>query len=177
MSDESEEKVIDMNSKISIEALIKKAQARAADEEEAEPDSGGDDEDVLDGGVPSLEKLMPLPQPGDPYKARARPSSKPLPTLFLLKNDGTIWSYPYACRVEGPHLVPAGDAAGNLVVVLKFSGITATEVTLTGRKLEQLVNQLGYQRIAWLREQAKGKISKDADQPVITGIVIKDLAK
>ena len=176
MSDESGEKVIDLSNKISIEALIKKAAARAADEEEAPADFDGEEDDGLD-GVPSLEKLTPLPQPGDPYKAYARPSAKPLPTLCFLKNDGTVWSYPYACRVEGPHLVPAGDAANNLVVVLKFSGIAGTEVTLSGRKLELLVNLLGYQRIAWVREQAKAKIGKDSDEPVITGILIKELGR
>jgi hypothetical protein len=176
MNDDGGEKVIDMSSKFSIDALIKNATARAAENPNAEAEPGDDPDDGAN-GVPSLEKLAPLPRPGDPYKAIARPASKPLSTLHLIKADGTIWSYPYSCRVEGPHLVYADDAAKTLVVVLKFSGLVGTEVTLSGRKLEQMVNFLGHHRIAWVREQAKGKIAKDGEGPVITGIHIKTLER
>ena len=124
-----------------------------------------------------FEQLSPLPTPGDPYKAYARPSNRPLPSLSLLKADGTVWTYPYACRVEGPHLVSAEDAAKHWVVVLKFAGLVGIEVMLYGRRLEQLTNYLAYHRIAWVREQPKGKIVQETDAPVVTGISIKELER
>jgi hypothetical protein len=168
--------VIDVSKKFSIDTLIKNASARAAGNTEAAAKPTEDLEGETE-GVPSLEELAPLPRPGDPYKAMARPSSKPLPTLHLLLADGTSRSYPYACRVEGPHLVHADDAARSLVVVLKFSSQNFIDVTLAGRKLELLIHLLGQHRIAWLREQAKGKIARDGDEPVITKIDIKELER
>ena len=162
--------------KFNIEDLIKQAKAQAAEDGEA-ASATAEEEAGEPEGMPSLDRLMPLPRPGDPYKAYARPANAPLPTLCLLKSDGTVWSYPYSCRVEGPHLVPAKDSAKNLVLVLRFSGIVATEITLAGRKLEQLTLYLGHHRVGWVREMAKGKLGQDDGGPVITGIAIKELER
>jgi hypothetical protein len=166
--------VIDLPNKFDIEALMRQAAARAADGEAVAETAEPEHDDDAD-GLPPLDQLSPLPSPGDPYKAFSRPAGRAVPSLFLLKADGTTWGYPYACRVEGPHLVPAKDAAGNLVVVLRFSGLTGIEVTLTGRRLETMVNYLGHHRLTWIREQAKGKFEGHGSDPVVTGITIKEL--
>lgn len=177
MSVDAGEKAIGLPEKFSIEDLMKQAATRAAGGDAAGP--AGREDDAGDGpdGLPSLDQLSALPQPGDPYKAYSRASNRPLPTLFLVKADGTFWSYPYSCRVEGPHLVRADDAAGNLVVVLRFSGLAGIEVTLAGRRLEQLTNYLGHHRIAWVRELARGKLGVDEGGPVVTGITVRELER
>jgi hypothetical protein len=151
--------------KFDIEGLIRQAAARAGEQETANEPEGD--------GLPTLEQLSPLPRPGDPYKAFSRPSNKQLPTLSLLKSDGTSWSYPYSCRVEGPHVVPANDAASNLVVLIKFSGLTGIEVT--GHQLDAMSNYIAHQRIAWVREMPKGKFPPEPNAPVVTGIFVKTL--
>src|SRR5258707_1210853 len=139
-----------LDKKFNIDSLLKQAAARAAEDSEPDIESDHDDDES---DVPSLDKLSPLPRPGDPYKAYSRPPARPVASLSLLKADGAVWTYPYSCRVEGPHMVPAKDADNSLVVVLKFSGLTGIVVTLTGRRLEQMTNYLAAHRIAWVREQ------------------------
>lgn len=158
--------------KFNIEEMMRQAASRAAGADDAAMPAGdpGDEPD----GVGAMEELSPLPMPGDPYLAWARTSNKSLPTLSLLKADGTVWSYPYACRVEGPHLLVADDAARSLVVVLRFSGLTGIEVTIAGRKLNRLVSYLAGHRVAWVRELPKGKLGQEDGIPVVTAILIKE---
>jgi hypothetical protein len=164
-----------LTGKVDLEKIVQLAMARAAGGES--PAENGWDGEAEDGNVLPFEQLSPLPTPGDPYKAFARPSARSLPSLSLLKADGTVWTYPYACRVEGPHLMPADDAAKNWVVLLKFAGLTGIHVMLYGRRLEHLTNFLAHQRTAWVREQPKGKIVQETDAPVVTAITIKELER
>jgi hypothetical protein len=166
-----------LSEKVDLEKTIQLAMARAATGGQSPSDDGADSEGEENSSVLPFERLSPLPTPGDPYKAYARQSNRPLPSLSLLKADGTVWTYPYACRVEGPHLVPADDAAKNWVVVLKFAGLAGIQVMLYGRRLEQLTMHLSYQRTAWVREQPKGKLLPESTEPVVTGITIKEVER
>jgi hypothetical protein len=171
----SDEKVSDLSEKFNIKALLEQASARAAQGPETDADM--DDDGGRQHGVPSLDKLTPLPKPGDAYIAYARPTNLPVPTIFFIKSDGTVWGHPYANRAEGPHLVPADDAGKGWMIVLRFSGLVPTEAILTGRRLDALHNYLGDQRIRWVRELPKGKTATDPDAPVITGIIVKELER
>ena len=169
MTDDADGKVIDLPEKFSIRTLIDQAAARPAGEAETVPAEENDDGPE---GVPALDKVPPLPRPGDPYKAYARPAGRAVPTLFCIMADGTIWGFPYANRAEGPHLVPAGDAGKGRAIVLQFSGIGPVEIRLNGRRLDQLHNYLGHHRMVWVREFPKGRVMADPDAPAITGIDI-----
>ena len=166
-----------LSEKVDLEKIVQLAMARAATGDESPSDGESDAEGEENSSVLPFDRLSPLPAPGDPYKAFARPANRPLPSLSLLKADGTVWTYPYSCRVEGPHLVPAEDTAKNWVVVLKFAGLAGIQIMLYGRRLEQLTNYLAHHRTAWVREQPKGKLIQEADAPVVTAIAIKEVER
>ena len=105
----------------------------------------------------AFEDLPPLPRAGDPYKAWARIDNKPVPTLHCLLADGQVRGFSLG-NLDSIDLL--GDDAGQgLVIVLRFDGIVAVEVRLSGRKLGTLHTYLGFHRVAWVRELPKGKLA------------------
>ena len=151
--------------KFDIEELIRRTSERR-EEAEATPAKAEPDE------LPTLDKLAPLPAPGDPYKAFARPANKMVPTLHLLLGDGRRCGFPYAGLVEGPHLLPGDDPGKGGVIVLRFSASVIVEVTIAGRRLDELHNYLGDHRVAWVRELPKGKVVRDDGSSVVARIEI-----
>jgi hypothetical protein len=132
------------------------------------PDAEDDDGPEL----PAGERLVPLPQPGSPYDtAFARPDNKPLPTLHFVMGD-TVRGFPYV-NLDSIDLLPSGKPGGGPVIVIRFAGLAAREVKLTGRHLVGLYDLLSYHRVAWVRELPKGKDFTDKGQTVITGITIE----
>lgn len=124
------------------------------------------------GTLPPMEDMTPLPQAGDTYEACARVANQMVPTLYLILGNGDVRSFPNSARVEGPDLVAADSPGGGLMIVLRFAGITGTEVRIVGRNLDRLHVLLGDQRIRWVRELPKGRDFKAEGVPVITGISV-----
>jgi hypothetical protein len=113
-----------------------------------------------------------LPTPGDPYKAHSRPSSKPETTLHLVFGDGTVKGFAFA-GFDSIDLLPYASAGGGPVIVVRFAGIVARQVLITGLKLNLLHVYLAQHRIAWLRELPLKRGFADTSEAVITGITVK----
>jgi hypothetical protein len=123
---------------------------------------------------PVGEKLIPLPQPGDPYDAAyARPDNKPLPTLRFVMGD-QIRGLPYA-NLDSIDWVPADQPGGSPAIVLRFTGLIAREARIRGRHLLLLFDLLSYHRIAWVRELPEGRDFKDTQKPVIRSITVEPI--
>jgi hypothetical protein len=179
MHGEADEKVLDFAGQFGVADLLKRAKAPQATETAppfvampAEPKPAGDAESPED--VPGLEKLTPLPRPGDAYKAHARHSSRAVPTLFIVRADGSVRGFPYG-DLYGPDLVPAADAGKGWVIVMRFARFE--QVTLSGRNLDTIHAYLGHHRMPWVRELPKGKLPPDLDAPVITGVAIAEIER
>jgi hypothetical protein len=122
-----------------------------------------------DDPLPSLDQLTPLPLPGDPYKAHSIVANGPLTTLHVVLGDATVRGFSYG-NFDSIDLLPAADAGGGPVIVIRFAGLSPCEVWLTGRNLDLMHNYLGYYRIAWIRElPTKGNFA-DRNAPLIRKI-------
>lgn len=174
MIDESKEKLHDFAGKFGVTELLRRAKAKhdiddplvAPAVPAAEP---AREPEPPEGEVPGLESLTPLPKPGDAYKAHARPSSRGVATLFVVRADGSVRGFPYG-DLYGPDLVPDGEAGKGWSIVMRFARFE--QVTLTGRNLDVMHSYLGHHRVAWVRELAKGKPSSDQQAATITDVSI-----
>jgi hypothetical protein len=169
-----ENKVIAMPMKVSIKDML----GRQSDAAVSHPPSGpppranGEAEaDTPAEPLPFLDDLPLLPGPGEPYRAFSRPLNRPLPTLVLVLANASARGFSYG-NLETVDLVAAGDPGQGPVIVLRFSGTTATEVELSGRHLDALYMHLGGHRIAWIRERSPSRDFIPAAEAVITGIRI-----
>lgn len=165
----AEDKEIDLGEAFGIKLIPGQAPARGRRAADPLPVDGDADDDL-----PAMDELSPLPRPGDPYVPYARPANRPLPTLFLIKADGSVRGYPFAGRAEGPHLVPASEAGKGWSIVMRYWGIPPAEVVMSGRKLDNLVNLLAAGRVAWVRELPEGKLPANLDGPVVTAIIVRE---
>ena len=174
MSVDDNGKVVDLAEKFNIKELLEQTAARREQEKEAAASEPPKQTEAGVDTVPSLEKLAALPKPGDhPYKAYARPDSQMLPTLHLLKSDGQKWSYPYSCRVEGPHMLFPDDPGKGGIIVLRFAASVSVEVLIAGIRLDELHNYLGDHRIRWVREFPHGKMVVDDTIPMVRNIIVR----
>ena len=179
MSDEADERVIDFGGKFGVAELLKRTKARQdaetaqAGKPEPEPEPA-DDTDAASDDATALEKLTPLPKAGDPYKAHARPEKRAVPTLFVVRADGSVRGFPYG-DLYGPDLVPGDDAGKGWSIVMRFARFE--QVTLTGRNLDTIHSHLGHHRLAWVRELPKGKPAAERDAPAITGVSVADIER
>lgn len=121
--------------------------------------------------LPPLDDLSRLPRPGDPYKAYARPANQMLPTLYLLLANATIEGFPYA-NYDRITLLPSSDSGKEPVLVIRFGD---TEVRLCGRNLDDLVSDVGFHRVAWIRERPPSRDYLPATETVITGVTITEM--
>jgi hypothetical protein len=96
-----------------------------------------------------------LQGPGDAYKAYARASNKPVPTLVLLLSNASTRGFSNA-NLDRVDLLPASDPGQGLVISMRFAGIAATEVRVAGRNLDGLYTYLGCHRIPCVRAGASG---------------------
>jgi hypothetical protein len=163
--------------KFSIKELLEQTATRREQQRETSPAELLDPAQPDRDSVPSMDKLATLPKPGDhPYKAYARPDNQMLPTLHLLKSDGQKWSFPYSCRVEGPHMLFLPEEPGKgAVIVMRFAASVPVEVILAGIRLDDLHNYLGDHRIRWVRELPEGKMIIDGTIPVVRNIIVRPL--
>lgn len=179
MIDDSEEKVLDFAGKFGVAELLKRTKARQdaetaeAGKPEPEPQPA-DDTDAAPDDVTAPEKLTPLPKPGDPYKAHARQSTRAVPTLFVVRADGSTRGFPYG-DLYGPDLVPGDDAGKGPAIVMRFARFE--RVTLAGRNLDTIHAYLGHHRMPWVRELPKGRTPAERDAPVITGVTIEEIER
>jgi hypothetical protein len=129
--------------------------------------------DGLDLNLPDV--LDPLPKPGDPYKAHARAANKPLLSLLFVQKDGvSVRGFSYG-NLDTIDRLPGDKPGSGPVLVLRFTGLTPTEVRLSGRNLATLFVYLSQHRVAWLRElQADRDFSDDA-VAVVSGMSINPL--
>jgi hypothetical protein len=177
MSGNGDGKVLDLAEKFSIKELLERKATRREEHQEAaaapeRPDAAGLGRE----GMPPLDELSALPKPGDAYKAYSRPANQMLPTLHLLAADGQKWSFPYSCRVEGPHMLFLPEEPGKgAVLVMRFSASVPVEVVMAGIRLDDLHNYLGDHRIRWVRELPQGKPVIDPTIPVIRSIIVRPL--
>ncbi len=137
--------------------------------EGAAPDAAEEPPDV-----PAIDDLVPLPQPGDPYKAYARPDNKSLLMLRFLKQDGVVEGFAYS-DLRHTRMQP-GDKPGDApVLVLRFVEAVVTEVRIEGRHMDVAADLLAYHRIAWLRELPAGKMHPEKNAAVFTRFIINVL--
>ena len=119
----------------------------------------------------------PLPQPGSPYAAAySRASNKPEIVLHVLLKDGFSKGYAWS-NFDSVDTSPGDRPGGGPVLVVRFAGLTPTELRISGRNLGKLHACIGRQRIAWIREQpskrgfdAANALGDKAE--VITGIAV-----
>jgi hypothetical protein len=122
----------------------------------------------------AIDDLAPLPQPGDAYKAYARPDNKSLLMLRFLLRDAAVDGFAYS-DLRHTRMQPGDDPGGGPVLVLRFVEAVVTEVRIEGRHLEVLSDLLAYHRVAWLREMPPGKMHHEKNAAVITRITIRVL--
>jgi hypothetical protein len=162
--------VVDLAGKFGVAELMRRT-AAAREKEAAKPERP---EDATESPLPSMDELSPLPVPGDPYKAFARPSGHMLPTLHLLTGDGQVFSFPYSGRVEGPHrLAVEGEPGMGAVLVLRFAASIAVEVLIAGTHLDGLHVYLAEHRIRWVRALPPRKMLKDDGSPVVRTLTVR----
>jgi hypothetical protein len=162
MSDESEEKVIDMNRRKS--TLLSILDNPPAETERA--------------GKPETETQAPdepdsLPAPGEGYRACSRPDNKPQLMLSLLKADDSVRCLSYG-DLRWVDLKPGDKPGSGPGLVLRFVGVA--EVRIEGRRLRTLVDDLRRHRIGWLCELAEGRDFRDGNEMVITRMEVKEVS-
>ena len=124
--------------------------------------------------IPAMDDLAPLPQPGDPYQAYARPENKSLLMLRFLLRDTSVEGFAYS-DLRRTRMLPGGDPGGAPVLVLRFVEAIVTEVRIEGRHLDLLADMLAYHRVAWLRELPPGKMHHEKNAAVLTRITLSEL--
>jgi hypothetical protein len=124
--------------------------------------------------VLALDNLVPLPQPGDAYKAHARPDNKALLMIRFVLRNGSVVGFAYS-DMRNTRMEPGDDPGGGPVLVLRFVEAVISEVRIEGRHLEVLADLLAYHRVAWLRELPPGKMNHEKNVAVITRIAIAAL--
>ena len=173
MIDESDDKVLDFAGKLGVADLMKRAKARrhpeAASPGQAVPEAEPIDDAAPD-DVPGPEE--PTPNAGDPYKAHARQSTRAIPTLFVVRADGSTRGFPYG-DLYGPDLLPGDDAGKGPAIVMRFARYE--RVTLAGRNLGTIHAYIGSHRMPWVRELPRGRMPAERDAPVITGVTIEEI--
>lgn len=121
------------------------------------------------------EVFDPLPKAGDPYKAHARASNKPVLTVgFLLRDGTTSRGFSYA-TFDSIDLLPSPAPSGGPVIVVRFAGLAPTEIRIEGRNLSLLYAYLGQHRVAWVRERGGRDFLEDS-ATVVSGITMTALA-
>jgi hypothetical protein len=134
-----------------------------------------DVETEAEAALPPSDKLTPLPKPGDAYLAHPSPHGpKAVITLYFLRADSSIRGFPYL-NLDSIDLLPDPKPGNGPVIVVRFAGITPTEVTISGRNLDRLFDYLGQHRMPWVRELQPKWDFREAGEPVITGIAIKPI--
>lgn len=118
----------------------------------------------------------PLPQPGDPYKAYARPSNKPEILLHVMLKDGFFRGFAWS-NLDSVDTVSSESPGVGPVLVLRFAGLMPTELRLCGSNLGKLHALVGQNRIVWIREHPSrrgfdGAGARDDKAEVITGVII-----
>lgn len=121
-----------------------------------------------------MDTVVPLPQPGDPYKAHARPDNKALLMLRFLLRDASVEGFAYS-DLRRTRMQPGNDPGSGPVLVLRFVEAAVTEVRIEGRHLDVLADMLSYHRVAWLRELPPGKMHHEKNAAVITLITVVTL--
>jgi hypothetical protein len=161
-----DEKVIELNRpKQSIIDLI---DASPGGEKRRADGKRRSDEETL----PSLEKLSPLPRPGDAYVAYSRAANKPVPTLHCVLADGTVRGLSYAL-LETVDLLLDGPGKG-MVIVAVFGGTSGTqEVRIAGRNLDTLYSYMGHRRVWWVRQIPPSRDFTAGGEEVVTRIEIR----
>jgi hypothetical protein len=121
------------------------------------------------------ELADPLPRPGGAYKAHGRHGNKPQATLFFVTRGHVFEGFSYA-YLERIRLKPPETAGGSLVLVLRFSGSVATEVTVEGRNLHAMCNLIGLHLLPWIWEMP-GRADRHGEAAtVVTRITVGDAA-
>ena len=105
--------------------------------------------DVIEPGP--WDDFDPLPQPGSPYVAHARPSNKPETVLHVILKDGFSRGYAWS-NFDSVDTAPGDKPGSGPVLVVRFAGLTPTELRITGSNLGKLHACIGRQRIGWIRE-------------------------
>ena len=160
MGDESEDKVIEMNSrKSTLLSMLDRPAAEAERAGKTEPETQTEDESDN------------LPGPEEGYAACSRLDNKPQLMLCLLKADDSVKSYSYS-DLRSIDLQPGNKPGNGPGLVLRFVGVA--EVRIEGRRLRTLVDCLRRHRIGWLRELPAGRDFRDGNAMVITRMEVKE---
>jgi hypothetical protein len=121
--------------------------------------------------IPALDDLVPLPQPGDAYKAYARPDNKALLTLRFLLPDASVEGFAYS-DLRHTRMQPGDDPGKGPVLVLRFVEAVITEVRIEGRHLDVMADLIAYHRVAWMRALPPGKMHHEKNAAVITRMTL-----
>lgn len=146
-------------------SLLARLDARAAERKQPETET---QPPVAPPVAPAADGPDTLPKAGSAYQARSRLSNKPELMLTLLLKDGSRQGFSYG-DLRHIEYRPTGGTEGVPVLVLRFIGVA--DVTLEGRNLDLLHDDVRRQSIAWVRERPAGRdFIEDRDAVVIIGI-------
>jgi hypothetical protein len=123
-------------------------------------------QDEAPAALPPLDDLIPLPSPGEPYKAYARPDNKALLMLRFVLGDGSVAGFAYS-DLRQIRILPGAVGQGP-VLMLRFVEAVITEVRVEGRLMDAPADLLAYHRVGWLRELPPGKMHPDKHATVFT---------
>src|SRR2546423_1007462 len=83
-----------------------------------------------------------LPDPADDYQAFARASNKPITGIHFLLSDQTIENFQYGELSSRSVFHPWNEAAKGNLLILRFAGLEAVEVLVSGRNLKPLFERI-----------------------------------
>ena len=126
------------------------------------------------------DKAAALPGPHTPYKAAATAYDGELPSLILImgregfKAGNVAYHILQYSHVDSGEFVMSDD--GQLFRFL-FYDLQPKQLTVKGRNLLRIFQQLGSKRLPWIRmtdRDFRVVVGDDTDEPVITSIVLED---
>jgi len=145
----------------------------AARPPELEPEARTDDSESGRG-----DDVESLPKADSPYTAAySRPSNKPELALHVFLRDGFSKGFAWS-NFDSVDTAPGDQPGGAPIVVVRFAGLTPTELRICISPLDRLLALIGRHRIAWIREAPSTRgfprdATAGAPMEVITAIAVQ----
>ncbi len=122
-----------------------------------------------------LDETDAIPDIGDAYRAHGRVSNKPELMLAFITPDNPLEAFAYG-DLRRVRVIRAKEAGGGPILLLRFLEAEITDVTIDGRNLLGLADQILRHRIPWLRGLPPHRTIADPMATVITRIDIRTAA-
>ena len=130
---------------------------------------------VAAGDAPEIDGTEALPDPAEAYQAHARPAAKALTGIHFLMADQTIVNFQYAELSSRNAFVPWEESVKGNLLTLRFAGLEAVEIRISGRNLKPLFDLVTQHRVAWVAQLPERQNFRDDSAAVVTAILIGKL--